>query len=213
MAEEKSIDLYLPFFTMMVLALCIIGSIMPGITSVLIYDRTAISEGELWRIVTSHFVHFNYIHLFYNLLVFGIAGWIIERRGYNHFKLLCVLSATFIGITLFIFQPGMMYYGGLSGVACGAIYYSALFGLREPTPWRNICLCIIVALPIKIALEIYYNSSLLPYGEKQTFVLIPISHLAGSIAAFLLFLAVRNKGIANQNVLKYLDTKNKLERA
>lgn len=209
MADEKkkNIASNLPLITILILTLCVIGSAVPSITSVFIYDRQAVSEGEVWRIITCSFVHFNYTHLFYNLLAFGISGWITEKRGNNHFMLLCILMTTFIGIALFIFQSGMMYYGGLSGMACGAVLYCALLGLRDPAPWRNVFLCIVTALPIKIALEIYNNSSLLPYWKQQTFVTIPSSHFVGSIIALLFFLAVRKRGVDYNKVSASIDKK------
>ena len=73
MADEKkkNIASQLPLITILILALCVAGSVIPCITSVFIYDRKAVSEGALWRLITSNFVHFNYIHLSYNLLAFG----------------------------------------------------------------------------------------------------------------------------------------------
>ena len=92
-------------------------------------------------------------------------------------------------------------------MACGAILYCALLGLIEPATSRHVCLCIIIALPIKIALEIYNNSSLLPYGGQQTFVTIPSSHLVGSIIALLFFLAVRNREIDHRKISTFIDKK------
>jgi len=181
----------IPTFTIAVLALCIASSKVDTLASLFVYDRAAIFRGEVWRLVTSHFVHFGDMHLIYNVVVFGVIGWIIEHKGHKHFKLLCVLMACSISAILLIFKPNMIYFGGLSGIVCGSIAYCSLLCLRESSPWRTIAIFSIIFLIVKIGLETYNNGSLLPYWGAQDFVSIPLSHIAGSLTAFTAFIALR----------------------
>jgi rhomboid family GlyGly-CTERM serine protease len=162
---------------------------MPQVSAALIYDRVAIFKGEIWRLFSSHLVHFTRLHLFYNLIAFGIAGWIIEYKGYQHFALLCLLMAVFISVLLLIMKPSMLYYGGLSGLASGSVYYLALFGLRESPPWRLVCIITLLFIPIKIFLEINLNQSILAYSGA--FTITPISHIIGCLVALFLYLAIQ----------------------
>ena len=57
----------------------------PVLGQVLVYDRTAILSGQVWRLITGNWVHFSTNHLVYDLLAFGTAGWIIEGRGQRGF--------------------------------------------------------------------------------------------------------------------------------
>jgi len=182
----------IPIHTIVVLALCIASSKVNALSSLFVYDREAIFRGELWRLITSHFVHFGDMHLIYNLIVFGIAGWIIEYKQYRYFKLLCFVMACSISTTLIFFKPNMIYYGGLSGIACGSIIYCSLLCLREPSPWRNISMCTIIFLFVKISFETYNGGSLLPYWETLDFVPIPLSHIIGSLTAIILFIFTHN---------------------
>lgn len=182
----------IPIHTIGVLALCIALSKVNALASLFVYDREAIFRGELWRLVTSHFVHFSDLHLIYNILVFGIVGWIIEYKGYKYFKLLWVLMACSISAVLIVLKPDMIYFGGLSGMACGYIVYCSLLCLRETSPWRTISIFTIIFLFVKIILETYNKGSLLPYLGVQDFVPMPLSHIAGSLTAFILFLLTHN---------------------
>ena len=185
----KGIKSRFPIWTSFILGLSIISYALPQVSSILIYDRVAIFQGEIWRLFSSHLAHFTTLHLFYNLIAFGVAGWIIEYKGYQHFMLLSLLMAFFISVFLMVMKPNMLYYGGLSGLASGSIYYLALFGLRESQPWRFICIITLFFIPIKILLEIDLNQSIL--ADSGHFTLMPLSHIIGCLVALLLFFAIK----------------------
>jgi len=182
----------LPILTPLILFVSALSFISPEITSVFIFDRDAVVQGEVWRLFSSHFVHFTDTHLAYNLLAFGVAGWVVERKSYLHFGLLYVLMAFVISTSLFILKPAMSFYGGLSGMACGLIFYCALLGAGEPGSWRTICKLIIFFLPIKIIIEAYNSASVLPYWGQQPFVIMPISHVTGILAALMFYIVLKN---------------------
>ena len=189
--ETKRIIPQIPFFTSVVLVLCIASSKTTLLASLFVYDRAAILKGELWRLVTSHFVHFNNIHLTYNLLAFCIIGWIIESKSYRYFKFLCLLMACAISIVMLIFKSDMSYFGGLSGIVCGAIAYFSLQCLHEQTSWRTIPILTIIFLFVKVGLEIYQHGSILPYWGMNDFVPIPLSHITGILIAFIFFFVIQ----------------------
>lgn len=187
--KQKSIIMGLPIFPILIILVSLLSSVLPELSSVFIFDRSALVRGEIWRMFTCHFVHFSYPHLSYNIFAFGIAGYVIKKKNYPHFCLLYLCLAFTISISLFILRPTMNYYGGLSGIACGALYYIALKGIKEPSPWKRICVLIVFFLPIKIALEIYNNTSVLPYWEHQSFVPMHTSHIIGCLVAASFYLA------------------------
>jgi GlpG protein len=192
MRLPKRIILQIPILTILILGLSIVSYILPEVSSVLIYDRPTILKGEVWRLFSSPLVHFTRIHLFYNLLGFAIAGWIIEYKKYQYFGLLCLLMAFFISLSLMIMMPNIIYYGGLSGLVYGSICYIALWGLHESQPLRSISLVIIIIIPTKIILEIYLNGFILPYSKQQIFTPIPLSHIVGCLVALFMFFAIRH---------------------
>ena len=192
--EPQRITAGLPILTAIVSLISVLSFLFPEIASVLIFDRDAVLRGEVWRVLSCHCVHFTATHLAYNLAAFGVAGWIVERKGYPLFGLLYVLTASVISTSLLILKPAMTYYGGLSGIACGIIFYGALVRAKEPGPWRRMCQFIVICLPVKIAIELCSSASILPYWGQQRFVLMPMSHAAGIGVAFLFFVVVTTAG-------------------
>ena len=123
--------LRIPVWTISIILLSTVSFISGGLSSLFIYDRAAVMEGELWRLFTSHLVHFSKFHFLYNIITFGIFGWIVEQQYYTYFGRLLLLMAFIIGITLLIMNPDMLFYGGLSGLAHGTFFYLALHGIYK----------------------------------------------------------------------------------
>ncbi len=62
------------------------------------YDRTAIASGELWRIITGHWVHWSFDHFLWCVITFVTLGAICERQSRAGFILSVTLSATIIPV-------------------------------------------------------------------------------------------------------------------
>jgi len=181
-------------FPVWTLAICTSAVLVFGsaaIQAMLIYDRNAIADGELWRFITGNITHFSTTHLDYDVVAFLIVGTIIEVRGYRYFSTLCLSAATLIGIVLYFAEPTMRYYAGLSGVATAAVAYLCLHGLTEKGTWRWLCVAVLVGLSAKIAIELAFGKSWLLETGMQEFVPVPLSHFVGASAALLLFALVR----------------------
>jgi rhomboid family GlyGly-CTERM serine protease len=95
------------------------------------YDRVAISEGEVWRLLSGHFVHLGWSHFLLNgtglLLIFYLvagrftaAQWLIVS--------LVVIAAMDIGF--WNWQPQLIWYVGLSGLLHGLLAAGAVDGIR-----------------------------------------------------------------------------------
>lgn len=100
--------------------------------SALEYRRTAILNGELWRLLTGSLVHLGWVHLFRDIaglfLIWGLRGHELNERMW-----LCVLltSALAVGLGLLIFSPHVTWYVGLSGALFGAFCAGTVAQLRE----------------------------------------------------------------------------------
>ncbi|EPX96804.1 MULTISPECIES: rhombosortase [Ralstonia] len=81
------------------------------------YDRAAILNGEVWRLVSGHFVHLTWVHCLLNVggLVALAAILPASLRAWR----CCVVLATLIGLMLFAALPGLQYYAGFSGINYG----------------------------------------------------------------------------------------------
>lgn len=180
-----------PAWTSTVCASAALLYMMPTLEALLIYDRTAIAHGELWRLATGNLVHLSPTHLGYDLGAFLIAGTIIEIRGYRFFPLLCLFASMLVGIAIFKFEPTIHFYGGLSGVVTAAVTYLCLHGLFEKGVWRWLCSAMLAGLTAKIGVELMLGHSFLLATSAEEFVPVPLSHLAGGMTAAILFVTMR----------------------
>ena len=103
--KHKSINMGLPILSIIIIVLSILSRVYDGLASFFIFDRGAILGGEVWRLFTCHFVHFSNTHIAYNILAFGIAGYVIEKKQYPNFLLLYLCLAISISTSLIILEP------------------------------------------------------------------------------------------------------------
>ena len=86
------------------------------------FDRIWLTEGESWRLVTGHLAHLGWSHLALNaaglLLVWFLVGARLSASGW-----LVVIGTTItaINIGLWILNPALLWYVGLSGLLHGLL--------------------------------------------------------------------------------------------
>src|SRR4030042_2875384 len=120
MVQQKKIGAQGQILTLFIVSLTIIVYIFPRLSSLLVYNRQAILSGELWRLLTAPLVHFSASHIFWDILVFGIAGFAINASRFRYFWLVCSFAAFIPSIIFLLAFPNLEYFGGLSGLATGA---------------------------------------------------------------------------------------------
>ena len=105
---------------------------------------TEIAHGQVWRLVTPIFLHFDPIHLLFDCYVVFILGGAIERQQ-GSARLLWIVFVSAVGSNLAQFYLGhpiyvqhellwlrSPYFGGLSGVAYALFGYLWMKSLLEP---------------------------------------------------------------------------------
>ena len=164
-------------------ALALVVYAWPGADRALVYERAAILDGQVWRLITGHWVHFSVSQLGYDATVLAISGWRIEARRYRYFLPLCVLSALAIGLSLLAILPDMALYGGLSGIAMASTVYLPLRALDEPQPWRGVAIAVLVTCTGKVVVEVVTGHVALIGVDRMQVVPVPLSHIVGAISA------------------------------
>lgn len=103
--------------------ICIVAFVLqltiPGFTDMLVLNNRAIQNLEIWRFITSIFLHGNIAHLFYNLVALMVFGFILEKLidGKNFF-LVFFASGIIANIISVYFYPSSL---GASGAIMGII--------------------------------------------------------------------------------------------
>jgi rhomboid family GlyGly-CTERM serine protease len=91
------------------------------------YERLAIENGEYWRLVTAHLVHLSVGHLWPNVAALAILSLLLDDvfRNMDWWRVTAV-SAAAIDAGLYLYQPGVLWYVGLSGVLHGVVAAGAI---------------------------------------------------------------------------------------
>jgi rhomboid family GlyGly-CTERM serine protease len=159
--------------------------LLPALVAPLQYDRAAIADGEIWRLLSGHWVHSSFDHFFWDVLAFGCLGAACELRGRRQFLVCVVVSAIAISLTIWLALPEMSVYRGLSGID------SALFGLlfvellrdgiraRKPDQVAFAVVCFL-AFALKISYELIAGRNVFVEAAGFGWVGVPLAHIAGA---------------------------------
>jgi len=101
-------------------------------TELLHYQRDLIINGELWRGLSSHFLHTNLNHYLLNISAV-ILLWMLHGQFYTHINYLvifivCAVTTTF---GVYTFSPEITQYVGLSGVLHGVFVWGAIKDIQH----------------------------------------------------------------------------------
>ena len=81
------------------------------------YDRALLGQGELWRMFSGQMLHLNWPHYWLNMAgVAIVAIFFNQDLTKRQWLILMLFSSMFISVCLYYFDPGMLWYMGMSGV-------------------------------------------------------------------------------------------------
>jgi rhomboid family GlyGly-CTERM serine protease len=172
----------------LLLGLLALGLIfLPRGADLLEYDRLSIAQGGIWRLFTCHWTHFSFDHLLWDLLAFLALGAACERQDRKAFFWCLLVSAGAISMAVWIFQPGLAVYRGLSGIDSALFAYLAVRVLGKNPVRRNPVRVSAISLVLllfagKVIFEMVTGSTLFVTDLGNGVVPIPMAHLAGAAA-------------------------------
>ena len=164
-----------------------------GLARALRYERAALAEGELWRLLSGNLVHLGGAHLALNAGGLALVALLVGRRlPLRTWSGAALLSAAAVGLGLWALAPEVGWYVGLSGVLHGLLATGAAVAA-----WRGIergfHLLLLALLTLKLGWEQYAGA--LPGSDWIAGgTVIVDAHLygaAGGLLAALLILGIR----------------------
>ncbi len=170
----------LPWFTLIAAALAVAAWFVPGAFDALVYDRSKLLAGQLWRLITGHWVHFSATHLFWNLVILIPAGVWLEKRAPAALRWTLLASPLAISLTLLAFDPALTIYAGISGVASGVLVALAVHGLRTQPTARLWWFAVLLLFVAKTAIETLRARPFNPDLTAQAIHSVPLAHLIGA---------------------------------
>lgn len=88
---------------------------LPQAKATLAYNKYAIAQGEYWRFLSGHWVHYNFAHFFWDTLDFFVFGAVVCYRSPRLF-MVCTLGSAF-AISFYTWIKGSpAIFLGLSGI-------------------------------------------------------------------------------------------------
>ena len=125
-------------------------------TKVLILFGAKVNElilmGEIWRFLTSMFIHIGFLHLAFNLYALWALGTFTEELlGRARFLLIYLISGVGGGIMSFLFSPGIS--AGASGAIFGLLGALLIYTIKHPELWKSgLGLNLIIVIAINFGL-------------------------------------------------------------
>jgi len=114
------------------------------VSDMLIYHRSAIAEGQIWRIFTGHLIHSNFWHLLLNLASLMMIGWLFSQHlSTKVWVIIFALSALMISFAYYFTAPQFEYYVGLSAILYAVIIIGALLDIKQQPVIAGIILLVV----------------------------------------------------------------------
>jgi rhomboid family GlyGly-CTERM serine protease len=151
-----------------------------------VYDRTAIANGEVWRLVTGHWVHSGPSHALWNIAALMLLGLLFERCLQSFLLIALIAGTVAVDAWLWWGDSSLTYYCGLSGILNSLL----IVGLARF--WRvykhPLILFIAIVAVLKIVAEISIGQGLF---TRTTWPSVPTVHAAGFLGGLGLVMVVR----------------------
>ena len=112
----------------------------------LAYTREGVAGGQLWRLVTGHFAHLGWTHMWLNLAGLALVAWLVGGV-YSGLSWLAVAGLTILTIDLgfWFLYPGLAWYVGLSGLLHGLLFAGLVKSVVERDKESIVLLCFVLA--------------------------------------------------------------------
>ena len=158
--------------------------------SFLQYDRTAIADGELWRCLTGHVIHWNFDHFLWCAVTFAALGCISERLCRNGYIVTLAVAGFIIPAVLWHADVEMHTYRGLSGLASAIFVFAAMLINSKAQREKNLPVVILSTVAglgylAKILFEYATGSTLFVAGH-DVFTPVPLAHLSGGFVGLVM---------------------------
>jgi len=128
-----------------------------SLSELLVYQRSLVTQGEIWRVFSGHFFHTNGFHFLLNAAAV-VMLWALHGHFYTikSYLIVFMVSAIICSIGIHWFSLDIEQYVGLSGVLHGIFIWGAIEDIKAKERTGYLLLLGVI---LKIAHEQYYGAS------------------------------------------------------
>lgn len=148
-----------------------------------------IREGQTWRLFTPALLHYDFLHIFFNLLWFILLGNQIEYRlGSFRYLLLIIAIALISNLSQYLMSGP--FFMGLSGIVCGLAGF--IWARQQIAPWegyllQRVTLIFLAIFVFGMFLLQVVAFFLFVYGNIELNLIIAnTAHIAGALSGYVL---------------------------
>ena len=152
----------------------------------LYFSASDINRGEIWRLLSGHFMHADSQHLLWNCLGLAVLGTVIEQH--SRMALWAAFGAGVVSVNILLLTPfpQLDYYCGLSGVLNSLLLVALWFEWKQSRSWLIIVIgCGSVA---KVLIEVSMGESIVTHISWPPYAW---SHLAGMIGGLMVISTIQ----------------------
>lgn len=159
-----------------------------GAREMLRYERAALADFELWRLISAHLVHLSFGHTVLNVTALALIAILFESALDSlDWIVAASISAVAIDVGLYAFSPAVAWYVGLSGALHGIMVTGALALVVARSRLGAILLALVVA---KVAWEHFAGP--VPFSELASGGnVVTDAHLYGAVGGAVAYAALR----------------------
>jgi len=185
--ENSQGDTQLPWLAIIITAIPVFVYLVLGpAPEWLIFDRKAVLQGEVWRLVTGHWVHSDAEHALWDIAALGILSVILDKQS----RVLLIISLTLgtfgVDIWIWYINESLDYYCGLSGIL-NTVFISVIFSLWEKTE-NSILWIIFTGAVAKVLLEIITSQAVF---TQTAWPSVPEVHAVGLLIGIVTMLSYK----------------------
>ncbi|NNJ90790.1 MAG: rhombosortase [Gammaproteobacteria bacterium] len=188
--ESSHGSIKLPWLAIVLTAIPVCGYFIFGpAPEWLVFDRNATYQGEVWRLITAHWVHSDSEHALWDIAALGILSVVLSQ--YSRKLLIVSLIIGMVGVDLWLWfiNQTLIYYCGLSAIL-NTVFAVTLYMLWREHKHHMIWIVALAAVG-KIIVEMSSRQAIF---TQTSWPSVPEAHAVGFvIGIFVIFLVLVGK--------------------
>jgi rhomboid family GlyGly-CTERM serine protease len=164
-------------FTQVACGISVIAFFCQQYFDLLVFDKTAVTQGEYWRLLSGHFTHSSFSHAVWDIIAFSAS--LVWLATYSTRALIPSVVAGVLLVNILLLSNGspINYYCGLSGILFSPLIAAAYLHAKHHKNVMGVMPLLLIV--IKLIADLITQETVFVNTQWQAY---PESHLMGAVA-------------------------------